>query len=424
MKPQLPKGTKDFPIGKKIIKNYVVDTLKTTFETYGYSPIETPILEKFDVLSSKYAGGTEILKETFQLTDQGGRNIGLRYDLTVPLCRYMAMNPQLKMPFKRYQIGPVFRDGPIKIGRYRQFWQCDVDVVGASSMMAEAEQLALTQEAFNKIGLDVIIKVNNRKLLNGILEFIGIKKKDAESVILTIDKIEKIGIDEVKKELKKKGIEKKKIDKIIDIFKKNNLEEIKGQIDNEEGKQGIKELKDLLTFLKEMDVKIKVDISLARGLAYYTGTVFEVFLKDEKIKSSLAGGGRYNKMIQQFLNSKQEYPAVGISFGLDIICDVITKEEKQTVADVFIIPIFTQKESLKIAQMLRKGNIKTDIDVMERNISKNLNYANDKNIPFVIICGPDELEKSKVKLKDMKLGEERLIDIDNIVEVLKNRLKG
>lgn len=424
MKPQLPKGTKDFPIGKKIIKNYVVDTLKTTFETYGYSPIETPILEKFDVLSSKYAGGTEILKETFQLTDQGGRNIGLRYDLTVPLCRYMAMNPQLKMPFKRYQIGPVFRDGPIKIGRYRQFWQCDVDVVGASSMMAEAEQLALTQEAFNKIGLDVIIKVNNRKLLNGILEFIGIKKKDAESVILTIDKIEKIGIDEVKKELKKKGIEKKKIDKIIDIFKKNNLEEIKGQIDNEEGKQGIKELKDLLTFLKEMDVKIKIDISLARGLAYYTGTVFEVFLKDEKIKSSLAGGGRYNKMIQQFLNSKQEYPAVGISFGLDIICDVITKEEKQTVADVFIIPIFTQKESLKIAQMLRKGNIKTDIDVMERNISKNLNYANDKNIPFVIICGPDELEKSKVKLKDMKLGEERLIDIDNIVEVLKNRLKG
>lgn len=423
MKLQLPKGTRDFSIEKKIIRNYVVDTIKEVFELYGYSPLETPILERYDVLANKYAGGTEILKETFKFKDQGKRELGLRYDLTVPLCRYMAMNPQLKMPFKRYQIGPVFRDGPIKLGRYRQFWQCDVDVVGAKSMMAEAEQLALTRQAFEKLGLSVEIKVNNRKLLNGILEFIGIKKKDMEMVILIIDKIEKIGINEVKKELKQKKIKKVLVDKIIDVFKKNNLNEIKGKIDNEEGLQGVKELKELLNFLKVMDVNVKVDISLARGLSYYTGTVFEVFLKNSEIKSSVAAGGRYDQMIQQFLNSKQEYPSVGISFGLDIICDAMQKEEKKTVSDVFVIPIFTLDESLEIAQKLRKQGLKTDIDLMGRGISKNLNYANDKKIPFVVIVGPDELSKNQVKVKDMNSGEENLIDVDVISENIKTRLK-
>ena len=419
MKLQLAKGTKDIPVEKKIIKNKVVNTLKRAFEVYGYSPLETPILERYETLSGKFAGGSEILKETFKLKDQGKRLLGLRYDLTVPFSRYIAMNPGIKMPFKRYQIGQVFRDGPIKLGRYREFWQCDVDIVGVKQVSAESELLALTKDCFNRLGLNVIIKINNRKLLNGILNSLDIKK--IEDVILTIDKIEKIPLKDFKKELKTKCNDKQ-VKEIIKIFKENKIDSIKGKIDNEEGRQGIREIKKLQMYLTILGVDAKIDISLARGLSYYTGTVFEVFLKDSKINSSVAAGGRYDKMISQFMG-KDDYPAVGISFGLDVICDVIKQKEKLTVADVYIIPIRNLDKCLVIARKLRKSNIKTDIDLLEKGLSRNLEYANVKKIPYVLICGPDELKQDKVKLKDMTTGKEELININEIVDELKELIK-
>ena len=200
---QLPKGTRDFAPEEKIVRDKVVNTLKESFELYGFAPLETPVFEKFDVLSSKYTGGAEILKETFKLKDQGGRDLGLRYDLTVPLARYVAMNPNLKMPFKRYEIGRVFRDGPVSKDRIREFTQCDVDTIGSESMLADAEMLAIASEIFSKLNLKFIIRVNNRKILDAILENFNIQKEKRETVILSIDKLDKIGNEEVRKELKK-----------------------------------------------------------------------------------------------------------------------------------------------------------------------------------------------------------------------------
>src|SRR3990167_6624489 len=194
MELQLPKGTRDFSPEEKILRDKIVDTLKEVFELYGFAPLDTPILEKFDVLASKYAGGAEILKETFKLKDQGGRDLGLRYDLTVPLARYIGMNPNIKMPFKRYQIGEVFRDGPVASARYRQFLQCDVDVIGSSSMATDAEIVSLVYMVFCKLNLEVAVKINNRKLLNDILDYCGVEKDKQESIILSIDKLEKFGI--------------------------------------------------------------------------------------------------------------------------------------------------------------------------------------------------------------------------------------
>ena len=192
---QLPKGTRDLKPEEAIVRNKIVGTLKEVFELYGYSPLETPVFEKLDILASKYAGGAEILKETFKLKDQGKRELGLRYDLTVPMCRFVGMNPNIKMPFKRYAIGDVFRDGPVEKSRYRQFTQCDVDVVGIKGMTADAEVIALTQRAFKKLGFDTIIKVNNRKLLNDLLLNTCVKKDELETVLLTIDKLEKFGLE-------------------------------------------------------------------------------------------------------------------------------------------------------------------------------------------------------------------------------------
>jgi len=201
---QLPKGTRDLRPEEAIVRNKIIITLREVFELYGYSPLETPVFERYDVLASKYAGGAEILKETFRFKDQGNRELGLRYDLTVPMCRFVGMNPNIKMPFKRYAIGEVFRDGPVEKARYRQFTQCDVDVVGIKGMTADAEIIALTQRAFKKLGFDVVIKVNNRKLLNDILSNSGVKKDKLDTVILTIDKLDKFGLEAVKKELKLK----------------------------------------------------------------------------------------------------------------------------------------------------------------------------------------------------------------------------
>lgn len=414
--PMNAKGVRDFLPEEAIPRKRIIETLKAIFEKYGYSPLETPAIERIDVLSAKFAGGAEIMKEIFRVEDQGGRELALRYDLTVPMAKVVGMNPTLPKPFKRYQIQPVWRDGPVKLGRYREFMQCDVDVVGTKSMLAEAEILAIVAEFFAKISMDITIRVSNRKLMNGILDYAGIKENKMDA-ILSIDKLEKFGIDAVKKEMEQKGFDEKAIDAVLKILEIRGsnldmLEKTEKLMKNEaDGKEGIKELRELLEYCELMDVKIKLDFSLARGLEYYTGPVFEVFMNDSKVTSSAAGGGRYDKMIGMFIG-RGEYPATGISFGIEPIFEALKERKKatsKTVTEALVIPIGTLKEAIKLANEMRASGIRTEIDLLERGISSNLNYANSLGIPYVVFLGKKELAEKKVKLRDMRSGEEKLL---------------
>ncbi len=418
MKIKLPRGVRDFNQEEKILRDSVVETMKKYFEIYGYNPIETSVFERYETLKAKFGAGAEsdVLKETFSFKDRGGRKLGLRFDLTVPLARYIAQNPQLKMPFKRYQIGRTYRDGPIKLGRYREFWQCDADIVGCNDVKAEAELVNLTLDVFSALGLEVVVKVNNRKIIFGILESFGVKNKD--KIVQVIDKLNKIPKEEFVKELTKE-VSKEKAAKIMKFIEsgKNAIE----KIDNENVKEGIKEIKELLSYFKNKNVVF--DVSLARGLDYYTGTVFEGFLKKGKINSSLCGGGRYDEMIGRFADIKGKYPAVGISFGLEPITEVLKlniKNPEKTKTKLYIIPIKTFKKSLTIAQFFRKKGINTSIDLNEKGISKNLDYADKLGIPYVVFIGEQELKKGKLKLRNMKSGKEEFLSRDGVVGKLKS----
>ncbi|NIO19400.1 MAG: histidine--tRNA ligase [Candidatus Aenigmarchaeota archaeon] len=415
------RGVRDFLPEDSIMRQKVIDVFREVFEKYGYSPLETPAIERFDVLSAKFAGGAEITKEIFRMKDQGGRDLALKYDLTVPLSKVVGMSPNLPKPFKRYQIQPVWRDGPVKLGRYREFTQCDADIVGTKSMLADAEVLAIADEVFRTLGLDIVIKVNNRKLLNGILDYAGIKENKMDA-ILSIDKLEKFGIKSVSDELENKGFEKKQIENILKVLKvkgsnKEVLKKTERMMKSGEGREGVKELKELFEYCELMNVDIRIDISLARGLEYYTGPVYEIYLKNSKVTSAVLGGGRYDKMIGMFIG-RGEYPATGLSFGFEPILEALKekkkKERAKTVTQVLVIPIQTLKESIKIAKALRKLGIKTEIDLLGRGISNNLSYANSLGIPYVVFIGKKELAKNKLKLRDMRSGKEKMLKIEEI----------
>ncbi len=421
------KGFRDYGPEEEFQRQELIKIIKNIFEKYGYVPIKTPALEKWETLASKYGGGEEILKETYKLEDQGRRKLGLRYDLTVPLARYIKENPNLKLPFKRYQIGEAWRDGPVSSTRLREFTQCDADIIGVKSMKAEAEILALTFEVFKRIGLEFEIKLNNRKLLNGLVKYAGVENEKAESVILSIDKLEKIGKKEVEDELKNKEVPKKVIEKLFSLFEivgENDeiLQKLKKLNLNDEGKEGVTELENLLSFVKILSLKnIKIDLSLARGLSYYTSTIFETFLKNSEVKTAVASGGRYNRMIGKFIG-RGEYPAVGISFGTERICEALGgKYKKKTKIKVFVIPIKTFNTALEVTEKLRSEEINADIDLMDRGISKNLDYASKRDIPYVAIMGKKEIEENKLKLKNMKTGEEKMLSLDSIIEYLKSQ---
>ena len=411
------KGTKEIGPEEKILKNKILNKITEIFELYGFYPLETPTLQRYDILASKYAGGAEILKETFQLKDQGNRELALRYDLTVPLAIYMALNPNTKLPFKRYEIGKVFRDGPISSERFREFWQCDVDIVGSSSMMAEAEIISLAFRVFKELELSITLKVNNRKILDAITRYAGITEDKSQEVILSIDKLDKIGNEGVKKELLEKELTEEQVTKILTPImfigsNKDKIIKLKNLLGENEG---ITEIQEIINY----EPNVRFEISLARGLAYYTGTIFEIELNDPKFKTSFGGGGRYDNMVGKFLDSKTKIPAVGIAFGLDRIAIALKSKEK-TAAKVFIIPIKTEKESFLLANVLRNNGINTDTDLMSRSISKNLDYANSLEIPYVIFLGEEELKQKKYKLRNMKNGREELLDFPEIVERLKN----
>ncbi len=411
------KGTKEISSEEKIAIDKVVETLKKIFELYGFQPLETPTLQRYNVLASKYAGGTEILKETFRLYDQGKRELALRYDLSVPLALYVALNPNIKLPFKRYEIGKVFRDGPISTERFREFWQCDVDTVGSYSMLADAELIGLALRVFSELKLDVEVLINNRKILDRIMKYAEIDPENINQIILIIDKLDKIGEKGIIKELKEKEINSEQIEKILNIISikgsnKDKLVRLKDLLDSNEG---INEIEEVLSYVPDATL----DISLARGLSYYTGTVFEVRLKGQTLKTSIAAGGRYNKMIGDFLESKTQIPAVGISFGLDRIVKVIQAKEKTTLK-VYIIPVKATNEAMSLLKKLRSENINSDMDLMSRGISKNLDYANTLKIPHVVFVGEEEIRQNKFKLRDMKTGKEELLTLQELIKALKN----
>lgn len=420
---QNAKGTRDFEPEEKAIREQVIATLRETFEEYGFRPLETPIINRLDVLTAKYAGGSEILKEVFQLQDQGGRKLALRYDLTVPMCKFVGMNPQLRMPFKRYEIGRVYRDGPIKLGRYREFWQCDADVVGTTNPLADAESIALMSTAFKKLQLNAYIEVNSRKVLEGILDFAGIQGEQRTEAMVALDKIKKVGEDEVRKEMESKGISDDGINKLFSAIlvsgsNQEMLETLKSTLQNEAGKEGLQEMQAILGYLEVAGItNARFTPSLARGLAYYTGPVFEAFIEGSKVTSSVAGGGRYDKIIGGYLGGKREYPATGFSFGLDTIVEVLKLERKlevKSLIQLYVIPIGTPKESFRVTQQLREAKIRCDIDLNGRGISKNLDYANSLGIPYVLFVGEDELKAGKFKLKDMKEGSEEMLSLEEV----------
>jgi len=423
------KGTQDLMPEQKIVIDKLINLLKEIFELYGFSPLETPAIEKFEVLASKYAGGTEILKEVFKLKDQGNRELGLRYDLTVPLARVIGMNPNIKMPFKRYQIEKVWRDGPISSTRLREFYQCDVDVVGIKSMIADAEMLAIVSRFFSMLDFEFTIYVNNRKILTSMLNECNIKKEIQETVLLSLDKLEKIGFKGVENELREKGIKENSIEKIIEFISINgtNEEKIQQLELRLKEKEGLNELKELLEYAKKFSVKnIVFYLPLARGLSYYTGPIFEVKLKESKVKESVVGGGRYDKMISAFLETNKEIPATGLSFGLNRIYEALIEKQKtakKTVTQLFVIPIGIKAiELIELIEKIRSNGIKVDFDLIGRGPSKNLDYCNSLGIPFALIIGEKELKEKKILLRDMKTGKEEKINLSELNK-LKEKIK-
>ncbi|MFT4311584.1 MAG: histidine--tRNA ligase [Candidatus Woesearchaeota archaeon] len=393
------KGVKDYQPKEQFLREKLLEVATRTYKKYGFNPLQTPIIEREETLTNKYAGGEEILKEIYTLKDQGKRNLALRYDLTVPLGRYIKENPEIKLPFKRYQYGSVFRDGPVKKGRFREFVQCDADVIGNKDLYAEAELLKMMSEIFEELKLKIKIKYNNIKLLKTVLKNQGVK--NLTSTILTLDKLEKIGEKGVIKELKEKKEENpEKIIKAVRNSRKENCE-------------GLRELEEFENYLKYFDVKVtEFDPTLARGLAYYTGAVFEAFLVNSEFKSSVAAGGRYDDMIGKL--SGRDYPAVGVSFGVDATLDAIMKNEQIYIIDVCVISIKEPKKSIEIANYLRKNNVNTEI-ILNKNMKKALSFASHYNVKYSLFVGEEEIKQEKYTLRDMKSGEEKKLSLKEII---------
>ncbi|MFC1686111.1 histidine--tRNA ligase [Nanoarchaeota archaeon] len=375
------KGFRDF-IGKEALKReQIKQLLVKTFKSYGFEPAETPVIEQEAFVRGDNPQD-EAVSDTFKLQDRGKRNLALRYEFTFQLKR---ISKNKKLPYKRFQIGPVFRDEPATANRLRQFIQCDVDIVG-STIKEEAEILAIEYFMLKKLGINATINVNNRKLLNEILDKGGIKQKDKEKVIREIDKLDKISEKDVKANLKKYNAEK-----ILPIFKKPES--------YFKRYEAFKEIEELKKYCNCYGVKFTFLPSLARGLSYYTGSIFEV--KTKEMRETISAGGSY------LINGLQ---STGIAFGLDRISQLakIKPEEKR----ILIISIGEDKESIKLAEKLRKEDIQCMI--MYKKISKALDYANINSFPYVIFLGKDEVKKKKVKLRDMKTGKEKMISISNI----------
>ena len=450
-KPSIPKGTRDFSPEEMAKRNYIFNTIKDVFLLYGFQQIETPAMENLSTLMGKY--GEEGDKLLFKILNSGdflrdasdemlsSRDClhltpklcekGLRYDLTVPFARYVVQHRnELQFPFKRYQIQPVWRADRPQKGRYREFYQCDADVVGSDSLVNEVELISLIDEVFFRFGINITIKLNNRKILSGIAEMIGAPEKIVD-ITVAIDKIDKIGIDNVNAELKEKGLSDEAIATLrplLELSGTNNekistLETLLAS--SEIGVKGIEELKYVISSADEMGLRstLELDVSLARGLNYYTGSILEVKANDVEM-GSITGGGRYDNLTGVF--GMDGVSGVGISFGADRIFDVLNTLNlypADTCATTKVIFMnfgdAEAKRSLKYVMQLRKEGISAELYPESSKMKKQMTYANGKNIPFVAMVGETELAEGKVALKNMSTGEQELLDISKVIEKLK-----
>lgn len=434
IKPRLYKGTRDFLPADMVKRNYVIDLIKSIFERFGFEPLETPTIELWETLSGKY--GEEADRLTYRFTDRGDRAVGLRYDLTVPLSRVIAIYPQIPKPFKRYQIQPVWRADKPQKGRFREFYQCDVDIVGSSSVLADAEIIAITFEILKNLQFEEFtVRINSRKILAGITEASGTPLEKELDICRAIDKMDKIGLEGVEKELVDRGIKKEAISVILKILnieggniaKLNELEKLLSQSEN--GQAGIEEMRNLLRYLSLFEIpqkNILFDLYLARGLDYYTGPIYETIVQKPKI-GSITGGGRYDNLIGLF--SGQPNPATGTTIGLERIITVMEELElfpnnisTSVKALVTVFDEATLPYSISIANLLRKEGINADLYNGQSKLRGQIGLASEKGIPYVIIAGPDEKEKKSVNLKDMKTGEQITVPVSEISSKIKLKI--
>ncbi len=409
-----PKGMPDYLPEQQIVIEDIKKVVKDVFEKYGFVPLDTPALENLSILMRKGSGGTEIGKEIFTLEDRAGRKLGLRFDLTVPLARVFASNSNLTKPFKRYQEGKVWRQ---EFGnRTREFIQFDADTLGSDSMIADAEILACYQEIFDRLGLSVVIKINNRELLSDFLMKNGIKKNQITDALICIDKLNKIGERGVLQEAEQKGIDSRVLKKIISFISKSKINDFKKF-------KGFSDLMAVISFSKYLGVRdLEFSPSLSRGLDYYTGTVFEVFLKSQANNLSLCGGGRYDELIGVLSGKKERIPAVGGSVGVTRIYDALSgKNQRKTNTQLFIVSVNAERESLKLATQFRRKAIRVEIDLMNRKPSACFKYADKMKIPYVLVVGEKEIRAKKFSLKNMRTGKQKLLSAHEIVQEVTKR---
>lgn len=448
-KPSIPKGTRDFSPVEMAKRNYIFDTIKEVYALYGFQQIETPAMESLQTLMGKY--GEEGDKLLFRVLNSGDymsklsdeelleRNSlrlsskicekGLRYDLTVPFARYVVMHrDELQMPFKRYQIQPVWRADRPQKGRYREFYQCDADVVGSDSLLNEVELMQIVDTVFTRFGIRVQIKINNRKILSGIAEVIGEPDKIVD-ITVAIDKLDKIGLDKVNEELKADGISDEAIAKLQPIIALSGTNEEKLQTirevlaDSETGLKGVEETQFILDTLKgSLNNEIQLDLTLARGLNYYTGAIFEVKALDYAI-GSITGGGRYDNLTGIF--GMPGLSGVGISFGADRIYDVLNGLDlypKEAVNGTKLLFInFGDKETaycLPVVRACRAVGISTEMFPDKAKMKKQMSYANAKAIPFVVLAGDNEIAENKFTLKNMTTGEQHLVTTEELISIV------
>ncbi len=466
-KPSIPKGTRDFGTNVMFKRNYIFDTIRSVFQKFGYMQIETPAMENLKVLTGKYGDeGDQLLfkllksgnylnkteaisgdsalyandlskldletkkelsKHTFCIAEKG-----LRYDLTVPFARFVVMHQsEIAFPFKRYQIQPVWRADRPQKGRYQEFYQCDADVVGTKSLLCEAEIILMINEVLQKLGIsDYDIKINNRKILSGIAHHLGLHEQETD-LFVAIDKLDKIGLEGVNKELLSKGISEETVEKLNEIMNiggnnDSKVAQLKASLQNETGQAGIKEIEEVLSLVHsfgESDKHLAFDITLARGLSYYTGAIFEVKVNNVKI-GSISGGGRYDNLTGTF--GLKDISGVGFSFGVDRIYDVMEEldlfGELDTSTTKVILCSFDNEafvHSLKLLKSLRQNGISAELYPEAVKMRKQLNYADKKGIPYVIVVGSDEITSQKYPLKDMKTGNQTVLNIEELLNQLK-----
>lgn len=449
MKPGIPKGTRDFSPAEMVKRNFIFDTIKKYYQHYGYAQIETPAMENLSTLEGKY--GEEGDKLLFRILNSGPvlnavqekngqikmndlTEKGLRYDLTVPFARYVVMHQNdITFPFKRFQIQPVWRADRPQKGRYREFYQCDADVIGSTSLLNEAELVLLMQDIFAALNIEVDILINNRKILSGIAEVTGESEKLVD-ITVAIDKLDKIGIEKVNEEMLQKGVSKNAIDMMQPVIhtQGNNQEKIlalKNFLTSSSiGMKGIEELETVFDYLNGADKNVKVDITLARGLNYYTGAIFEVKVNDSRstFTSSICGGGRYDDLTGIF--GLPNMSGVGISFGVDRIYDVMDEMKMfeslslhQANTNILFVNFGKAEEKYCLAQVvrLRREGISAEVFPDAAKMKKQMSYADENKIPFVALVGEDEMKGNYITLKNMKTGTQEKVSPDNLAQIIK-----